>query len=179
MTSRCTHPCSQPAAQRGTRCGRRSRANADATTAAVVEMGRTWAAAHHQLAPARRPPFDEMSGGLNAIGVRPGDRVALLVPPGADLTAVLYATWRAGAVPVIADAGLGISGMRRALRGANVKHVIGSARGLERRKGHGAEGHIHLCRWIRAWHAPRAWGRLCAVEVLQIGRQVQPPPAHQ
>ncbi|NNE94928.1 MAG: alpha/beta fold hydrolase, partial [Acidimicrobiales bacterium] len=34
--------------------------------------------------------------GLAAIGVRPGDRVATLIPPGIDLTVVLYACWQAG-----------------------------------------------------------------------------------
>ena len=43
--------------------------------------------------------------------MRPGDRVALLVPPGADLTAVLYACLRLGAVVVVADAGLGVQGL--------------------------------------------------------------------
>ena len=37
----------------------------------------------------------------------PGDRVALLVPPGADLTAAAHACWRAGASVVVADPGLG------------------------------------------------------------------------
>lgn len=44
--------------------------------------------------------------GLSASGVRKGDRVALLVPPGIDLTICLYACWKVGAVVVIADAGL-------------------------------------------------------------------------
>ncbi len=92
---------------------------------AVVEVGGTtmsWA----QLA--RR--VDELAAGLAIAGVRPGHRVALLVPPSADLTAAVYAVWRAGAVIVVADKGLGFSGMRRALRGAAVDHVIGSGQGL-------------------------------------------------
>lgn len=71
-----------------------------------------------------------LAAGLRASGVRPGDRVALLVPPGADLTASVYACWRAGAVIVVADAGLGLPGMRRALRGADAQLVIGTAKGL-------------------------------------------------
>ncbi len=72
----------------------------------------------------------ELAAGLSADGVHVGDRVALLVPPGADLTAAAYACWRAGAVVVIADAGLGPVGLARALRGAAPDHVIGIARGL-------------------------------------------------
>jgi acyl-CoA synthetase (AMP-forming)/AMP-acid ligase II/pimeloyl-ACP methyl ester carboxylesterase len=92
---------------------------------AVVEPGKepvSWT----QLA--RR--VDDLAAGLAAAGVRPGDRVALLLEPSADLTAAVYATWRAGAVIVVADKGLGLRGMRRALRGAAPDHVLGSAAGL-------------------------------------------------
>ena len=43
-------------------------------------------------------------------GRTPGHRVALLIPPGIELTAAVYACWRAGAAIVIADAGLGCAG---------------------------------------------------------------------
>lgn len=72
----------------------------------------------------------ELAAGLAAAGVRPGDRVSLLVPPGADLTAALYACLRIGAVVVVADAGLGIRGLTRAVRGAWPDHVIGALPGL-------------------------------------------------
>nr|WP_269809611.1 alpha/beta fold hydrolase [Kineosporia rhizophila] len=71
-----------------------------------------------------------VASGLLASGVAPGDRVALLVPPGADLTVALYACARIGAVAVIADAGLGLPGLHRAIRGAAIKHVIAIDRGL-------------------------------------------------
>ena len=92
---------------------------------AIVEVGGagiTWA----QL----RGRVHELAGGLVTAGVRPGDRVALLVPPSIDLTVAVYAVWRAGAVIVVADKGLGLRGMGRALRGANVDHVIGTTQGL-------------------------------------------------
>ncbi|HYI33044.1 MAG TPA: alpha/beta fold hydrolase [Glaciibacter sp.] len=72
----------------------------------------------------------EIAAGLASVGVRPGDRVSLLVQPGADLTAVLYACLRIGAVVVVADAGLGLPGLTRAVRGARPQHVIGSLPGL-------------------------------------------------
>ncbi|MEB0267559.1 alpha/beta fold hydrolase [Cryobacterium sp. 10I5] len=71
-----------------------------------------------------------LAAGLYQIGVRSGDRVSLLVPPGADLTAVLYACVRIGAVVVVADAGLGLRGLTRAVRGARPDHVIGATPGL-------------------------------------------------
>ena len=149
---------------------------ADDSSVAVVEMGRrgpartvTW----RQLASTVR----DMSAGLAAVGVEPGDRVAMLVPPGADLTAMLYATWRAGAVPVIADAGLGLSGMRRALRGANAQHVIGTGRGLSAAKGMGLKGtFISVGGFVPG--VRRAIGvDYTAVELLQIGRQMSLPSA--
>ena len=97
----------------------------DDPSPAVVEVGGTrvsWEAL------ARR--VRELAVGLAAAGVRPGHRVALLVPPSAELTAAVYAVWRAGGVVVLADKGLGLSGMGRALRSANVDHVIGSGAGL-------------------------------------------------
>ncbi|MDK3256968.1 alpha/beta fold hydrolase [Blastococcus capsensis] len=92
---------------------------------AVVEVGGatvSWAELNRRV--------EHLAAGLAATGVRPGQRVALLVEPSADLTAAVYAVWRAGAVIVVADKGLGLRGMRRALRSAAVDHVIGSVRGL-------------------------------------------------
>ncbi len=90
-----------------------------------------------QVADGRRLTFAELETdialvavGLAASGVKMGQRVALLVPPGIDLTVALYACWRIGAVVVVADAGLGLRGMRRALRGAGIDHIIGIGKGL-------------------------------------------------
>jgi len=63
--------------------------------------------------------------GLHQRGVQPGDRVAVLVPPGIDLIAVIYACWRLGAVTVVADRGLGLRGLGAAVRSARVRHVVG------------------------------------------------------
>ncbi|WIE66653.1 alpha/beta fold hydrolase [Curtobacterium sp. MCLR17_036] len=73
---------------------------------------------------------DEIAAGLADLGVRSGDRVSLLVTPGADLTAVLYACVRIGAVVVVADAGLGLRGLTRAVRGARPAWIIGALPGL-------------------------------------------------
>jgi acyl-CoA synthetase (AMP-forming)/AMP-acid ligase II/pimeloyl-ACP methyl ester carboxylesterase len=72
----------------------------------------------------------QIAAGLSVIGVAKGDRVSLLIQPGADLTAVLYACLRIGAIVVVADAGLGLRGLTRAVRGAWPDHVIGAAPGL-------------------------------------------------
>jgi acyl-CoA synthetase (AMP-forming)/AMP-acid ligase II len=100
-------------------------ARADDPSPAVVELGgRT--VSWRQFARRVR----DLAAGLVAHGVAPGDRVALLVPPGADLTAAAHACWRAGASVVVADPGLGAAGLARALRGAHPAHVVGRLPGL-------------------------------------------------
>ncbi|WP_375426029.1 alpha/beta fold hydrolase [uncultured Friedmanniella sp.] len=71
-----------------------------------------------------------LGAGLAASGVQPGDRVALLVPPGIDLTVAVYACWQAGAAIVVADAGLGVRGMAHALRSAAPQHLVGIPKAL-------------------------------------------------
>ncbi|MPQ99036.1 alpha/beta fold hydrolase [Modestobacter sp. I12A-02628] len=136
--------------------------------AAVVEVaGRTvsWSLL------ARR--VEEIGRGLAVAGLRAGDRVALLVPPSVDLTAAVYAVWRAGGVIVVADQGLGLAGMRRALRSASVQHVIGSAEGL-------AAARLMMLPGTRFSAGPlgpaarRALGvRYSLVELARLGRQAR------
>jgi olefin beta-lactone synthetase len=68
---------------------------------------------------------NRLAAGLASIGVKAGDRVNLLVPPGSDLTALIYACLRLGAVIVVADAGLGAKGLSRAIKGAGPAYIIG------------------------------------------------------
>ncbi|MCR8670434.1 alpha/beta fold hydrolase [Agrococcus sp. HG114] len=72
----------------------------------------------------------DLAAGLHELGVRRGDRVSLLVSPGPTLTAVIYACLRIGAVVVVADAGLGVKGLTRAVRGAWPDVIIGERLGL-------------------------------------------------
>jgi acyl-CoA synthetase (AMP-forming)/AMP-acid ligase II len=51
---------------------------------------------------------DRIAVGLGARGVKKGDRVLVLVKPGFDLYAVLYALMKMGAVPVLVDPGMGL-----------------------------------------------------------------------
>ncbi|MFK5633290.1 alpha/beta fold hydrolase [Ornithinimicrobium sp. LYQ103] len=73
---------------------------------------------------------EAVARGLAVRGVRPGDRVAVLVPPGIELTTLAYALWRLGAVVVVADAGLGLGRLGAALRSAAPRHVVGIGRAL-------------------------------------------------
>ena len=47
------------------------------------------------------------------------------MPPGLELTAAVYACWRAGAAIVVADTGLGWRRMAEALRSADPDYLIG------------------------------------------------------
>lgn len=88
-------------------------AYADGATGATV----TFAGLHARV--------EGIARGLAERGLRPGDRVALLTPPGPDLLAAVYGCWRAGAVTVVADRGLGLAGLGAAVRGARPTWVIG------------------------------------------------------
>ncbi|ROS74400.1 acyl-CoA synthetase (AMP-forming)/AMP-acid ligase II [Cellulomonas sp. PhB143] len=106
---------------------------------------------------------DEIARGLHAFGVRPGDRVSLLVPPGADLTGVLYACLRLGAVVVVADAGLGLRGLTRAVRGARPDVVVGAVPGLAAARALGWPG-----RRIATHPLPRATTAALGVETTLV-----------
>jgi acyl-CoA synthetase (AMP-forming)/AMP-acid ligase II/pimeloyl-ACP methyl ester carboxylesterase len=78
--------------------------------------------------------------GLLDLGVKPGDRVSMLVPPGNNLTAALYACLKIGAVAVVADAGLGPKGMTRAITSADPQWIIGELPGLSLARAFGWPG---------------------------------------
>lgn len=78
--------------------------------------------------------------GLQHLGLTPGERVSLLVPPGNNLTAAAYAVLKAGGVAVVADAGLGVAGMTRAIRAADPQWIIGDVPGLTLARGAGWPG---------------------------------------
>ena len=63
-------------------------------------------------------------GHLRTDGVIRGDRVAILTPFSARTIAFIYACWAEGIVPVVADPGLGIRNMRRALRESRPRCVV-------------------------------------------------------
>ncbi len=73
---------------------------------------------------------ERTAAGLASAGVQPGDRVAVLVPPGIDLAATLYGCWRAGAVAVLVDAGLGPKGMSQAVKAASPAYIVGIPKAL-------------------------------------------------
>ncbi len=73
---------------------------------------------------------DQLAAGMTAFGINPGERVALMIPPGIDLALTVYACWRFGAVVVLVDSGLGAKGMHQALKSAHPAYLIGIDRAL-------------------------------------------------
>ena len=101
----------------------------DDEAVAIVEMGSDGPRAVITFAELDAD-VNRVAAGLADLGVEKGDRVALLVPPGIDVAICVYACWRLGAVVVVADAGLGVRGMTRALTSANPAYLIGIPRAL-------------------------------------------------
>jgi acyl-CoA synthetase (AMP-forming)/AMP-acid ligase II/pimeloyl-ACP methyl ester carboxylesterase len=71
---------------------------------------------------------EAVAAGLRRRGLVDGDRVAMLTPPGIDLLVAVYGVWRAGGVTVIADRGLGLRGLGRAVASTRPKWTVGPRR---------------------------------------------------
>ena len=71
-----------------------------------------------------------LAAGMLSAGIRPGQRVAVMITPGIDLALAVYACWRAGAALVLVDSGLGRKGMQQALHSAKPAWLIGIDKAL-------------------------------------------------
>lgn len=98
----------------------------DATAIAEISKGGTTTISWADL-DAR---VNAAAAGMAADGIGAGQRVALLITPGIDLSVAVYACWRIGATVVVVDGGLGPVGISRALRSARPDHLIGIPRAL-------------------------------------------------
>ncbi len=63
--------------------------------------------------------------GLSRVGIKPGLRVALMVPPSIEFVTLTFALFRAGAVPVLIDPGIGPANMRACLEESRPEAFIG------------------------------------------------------
>jgi olefin beta-lactone synthetase len=120
-----------------------------------------------------------VAAGLVAQGVAKGDRVALLVPPGIDLTVCVYACWRMGAVVVVVDAGLGARGIGRSLKSATPRYLIGIPRALVAARALGWPGR-RISIGSLAPAAAKALGVWSSLDLLRRagdGRPLPPTPA--
>jgi acyl-CoA synthetase (AMP-forming)/AMP-acid ligase II len=63
--------------------------------------------------------------GLEAVGIGHGVRTVLMVPPGLDLFPLAFGLFRAGAVPVLVDPGIGLKHLKACLGNAEPEAFIG------------------------------------------------------
>lgn len=86
--------------------------------------------------------LDELStrlaAGLVAEGVKPGTRVAFMVPPSLEFFALFFALFKAGAVPVLIDPGIGIKPLKTCLAEARPEVFLGVTR-------------AHVARLVLGW----------------------------
>ncbi|MGE9291233.1 MAG: fatty acid CoA ligase family protein [Puniceicoccales bacterium] len=82
-------------------------------------------------------PFSELellvsslAGRMAGEGIRKGTRVLVLAKPGLQLIAGVFAILQVGAVPVVIDPGMGLSGFLRCVRHSEPEAVFGIRRGL-------------------------------------------------
>ncbi len=76
--------------------------------------------------------LDELSNtyarGLHEYGISRGTRTALMMPPGLDFFAMFFALFKAGAVPVLIDPGIGLKPLKHCLAEAAPEAFIGITR---------------------------------------------------
>ena len=92
---------------------------APARTALVLPDGHAMSYAALDLA------ADELAAGLVAIGIGPGVRTVLMVRPGEALFTLMFALFRARAVPVLVDPGIDRRALRQCLAEARPQAFIG------------------------------------------------------
>ena len=109
----------------------RERSNGPAADSlAIADMGHDGAVSGSLSWQELDSRVSRLAAALDRIGIRAGNRVSLMVPPGIELTVLIYACLRLGAVIVVADAGLGAKGLSRAVRGTVPDFLVGIERAL-------------------------------------------------
>lgn len=78
---------------------------------------------------------NQVAHGLVKAGIRPGMRIALMVPPGIEFVRQVFALYKTGAVTILIDPGMGRKNMIRCLADAKPEGLVGIRK-------------AHLARWI-------------------------------
>lgn len=94
---------------------------------------------------------DLLAEGLKHIGIGRGVRTVLMVPPSLEFFALTFALFKAGAVPVFIDPGMGLKNIGKCLAEAQPEAFVGVAK-------------AHLARWLLGW------GKCSLRRLVAIGR---------
>ena len=78
---------------------------------------------------------NKIAAKLRQVGIKPGMRVALMVPPGIDFVAHVFALYKTNAVTILIDPGMGRKNMIHCLAAARPVSMVGIRK-------------AHLARWV-------------------------------
>ncbi|MBC8115818.1 MAG: AMP-binding protein [Candidatus Saccharimonas sp.] len=81
---------------------------------------------------------DHIAAGLTAMGIGRGERTVLMVPPSLEFFSLTFALFKAGAVPVFVDPGMGLKNIGTCLGEAQPVGFIGVTK-------------AHVARWLFGW----------------------------
>ena len=81
---------------------------------------------------------DRIAAGLTMMGIGRGVRTALMVPPSLEFFSLTFALFKAGAVPVFIDPGMGLKNIGKCLAEAEPVAFIGITK-------------AHIARWLFGW----------------------------
>lgn len=110
---------------------------------------------------------DEYARGLIDYGIGRGIRCALMLTPGLDFFAMFFALFKAGAIPVLVDPGIGIKPLKACLTEARPEAFIGVTK-------------AHIARGVLGWvpgvklvtSGPKlGWGGLNTKQLQKLGQQ--------
>jgi olefin beta-lactone synthetase len=105
---------------------------------------------------------DSFALGLSALGIQPGTRAALMVPPGIDFFALVFAVLRCGIVPVIADPIMGLKNVTRCLAEAAPRIYLGTPL-------------THAIRILFGWGRESLEWKLTLTQIVRARAKASPP----
>jgi len=109
---------------------------------------------------------DDYARGLIEYGIGRGIRTALMLTPGLDFFAMFFALFKAGAVPVLIDPGIGIKPLKTCLDEARPEAFIGVTKAQIARKLLGWAPRVKL-----VTSGPRlGWGGLSTKQIRKLGQ---------
>jgi acyl-CoA synthetase (AMP-forming)/AMP-acid ligase II len=114
---------------------------------------------------------DDYARGLIEYGIGRGVRTALMLTPGLDFFAMFFALFKAGAVPVLIDPGIGIKPLKTCLAEARPEAFVGVTKAQVARKVLGWVPGVKL-----VTSGPKlAWGGLNTKQLRQLGQRSSGP----